>query len=71
MRHHPCTVQASQLGEAVGERGADLGAKTQDTAGTVAQAATDAAVGIKDTTVEHGSKVIVKRDPEARVTRCL
>ncbi len=50
-------AQAAQLSDAVGERGAELGAKTQDTVGVVAQSATDAAVGIKDTTVEHGSKV--------------
>ena len=49
-------LQASQLGEQVGERGAELSSKAQDTAGTVAQTATDAAIGIKDTTVEHGSK---------------
>ena len=53
-------AQASQLSDAVGERGAELGTKTQDTVGTVAQSATDAAIGIKDTTVEHGSKVSLK-----------
>jgi len=59
-------AQAAQLSDAVGERGAELGAKTQDTVGVVAQSATDAAVGIKDTTVEHGSKV----RPETCVWMC-